>query len=105
MSHSHATILINSTTFIHILLLRLGKSQVTTVGILPNKNSQLACYCLIWGIHQVYGSVTVGQVTVKACFIGCVPTHRLSVFFVLFIYDMQVPNLNPINRDSKEFTM
>ena len=45
-------------------MLRPRKSQVTTVEILPNKRSQLACYCLIWGICPVYGPTTVGQVTV-----------------------------------------
>ena len=30
-------------------VLILGKSQVTTVRILPNKHSQLARYCLVWG--------------------------------------------------------
>ena len=47
-----------------MFMLRPGKSQVTTVGILPNKHSQLARYCLIWGIHPVYSLTTVGQVTV-----------------------------------------
>ena len=42
-----------------------AKSQVTTVGILPNKHSQLARYCLVWGILPVYGPTTVDQVTVK----------------------------------------
>ena len=65
-------------------LLRPGKSQVTIVGILPNKRSQLARYCLVWGIHLVYGPTTVSQVTILACFIGYSPIHRLSVFFVLF---------------------
>ena len=46
-------------------LLRPGKSQLTTVGILPNKRYQLSRYCLGWGIHQVYGPTTVGQVTIK----------------------------------------
>ena len=74
-------------------MLRPGKSQVTIVGILPNKHSQLARYCLVWGIHLVYGSATVGQVTIKYCFTGCAPVHRLSVFFsFMFMYDMQVPN-------------
>ena len=74
-------------------LLRPGKSQVTIVGILPNKCSQLARYYLVWGIRLVYGSTTVGQVTVKAYFTGCGPVQRLSVFFsFMFMYDMQVPN-------------
>ena len=74
-------------------MLRPGKSQVTTLGILPNKRSQLAPYCLVWGICPVYGPTTVGQVTIKACFIGCGPVHHLSVFFsFMFMYDMQVPN-------------
>ena len=74
-------------------LSRPGKSQVTTVGILPNKHSQLARYCLVWGIHLVYGSATVGQVMVKACFTGYGLDHCLSEFFYfIFIYDMQVPN-------------
>ena len=74
-------------------MLRPRKSQVTTVGILPNKRSQLARYCLVWGIHLFYGPATVGQVTVKACFTGCGPIHRLRVFFsFMFTYDMQVPN-------------
>ena len=46
-------------------MLRPGKSQVTTVGILPNIRSQLDHYCLVWGIHPVYGPATVGQVTIK----------------------------------------
>ena len=76
-----------------LFLLRPGKSQVTTVGILPNKHSQLARYCLVWGIRPVYGPATVGQVTVKAYFTGCGSVHRLSVFFsFMFMYVMQVPN-------------
>ena len=62
-------------------MLRPGKYQVPTVGILPNKHSQIARYCLVWGIRPVYGPATVGQVTVKACFTGCGTVHRLSVFF------------------------
>ena len=74
-------------------LLRPRKSQVTIVGILPNKRSQLARYCLVWGIHPVYGLATVGQVMVKAYFTGCGLVHRLSVFFsFISMYDMQVPN-------------
>ena len=46
-------------------LLGPGKSQVTTIGILPNKRSQLARYCLVWGIHLIYGPDTLGQVTIK----------------------------------------
>ena len=70
-----------------------GKSQVTAVGILPNKRSQLDRYCLVWGIYPVFGLDTVGQITVKACFTGCSPVHHLSVFFsFMFMYDMQVPN-------------
>ena len=69
-----------------------GKSQVTIVGILPNKCSQLARYCLVWGMHPVYVPTTVGQVTVKAYFTGCSPFHRLIVFFsFMFRCDMQVP--------------
>ena len=45
-------------------LLRPGKSQLTIVGILPNKRSQLARYYLVWGIRPVYGLTTIGQVTV-----------------------------------------
>ena len=74
-------------------LLGPGKSQVTTGGILPNKRSQLARYCLVWGIHPVYGPATVGQVMVKAYFTGCGLVHRLSVFFsFMFMYEMQVPS-------------
>ena len=74
-------------------LLRPGKSQVTIVGILPNKHSQLARYCLVWGIHLVYDPTIVGQVTVKTYFTGCGPVHRLIVFFsFMFMYEMQVPN-------------
>ena len=46
-------------------MFRPGKSQLTTVGILPNKRSQLARYCLVWGIRPVYGPATIGQVTIK----------------------------------------
>ena len=46
-------------------LLGPGKLQLTTVGILPNKRSQLACYCLVWGICLVYSLATIGQVTIK----------------------------------------
>ena len=75
------------------MLLRPRKSQVTTVGILPNKHSQLARYCLIWGIRLVHGPATVGKVTVKACFTGCGLVHRLIVFFgFMFRCDMQVPS-------------
>ena len=74
-------------------LLVPGKYQVTIVGILPNKCSQLARYCLVWGSHLVYGPAIVGQVTVKDYFTGCSPVHHLSVFLVfMFMYDMQVPN-------------
>ena len=74
-------------------LLRLGKSQGKTVGILPNKRSQLGRYCLVSGIRPVCGLTTVGQMKVKACFIGCKPVHRSSVFFsFMFMYDMKVPN-------------
>ena len=74
-----------------MVVLMPGMSQVTIVGILPNKRSQLACYCLVWVICLVYGSTTVGQITVKSCFNGFGPVHRLSVFFnFIFIYDMQV---------------
>ena len=74
-------------------LLRPGKSQETTVGILPNKHSQLARYFLVWGIRPVCSPTTVGQVMVKACFTGYGAVHRLSVFFSLMImYYMQVPN-------------
>ena len=74
-------------------ILRHGKSQVTIVGILPNKRSQLAHYFLVWGICLVYGLATVGQVTVKYCFTGYDLVHHLSVFFsFMFIYGMQVPN-------------
>ena len=80
-------------TLRYVVLLRPGKSQVTTVGILPNKHSQLARYCLVWGIHPIYSPATVGQVTVKAYFTGCGLAHRLSVFFsFMFMYEMQVPN-------------
>ena len=74
-------------------LLRPGKYQETTVGILPNNRSQLASYCLVWGIHSVYSLDTVGQITVKIYFTRCGLVHRLSVFFsFIFMYDMQVPN-------------
>ena len=46
-------------------MLRPGKSQVTTVGICPNKRSQLSHCFLVWGIRSVYGLATVGQVTIK----------------------------------------
>ena len=76
-----------------MVVLRLGKSQVTIVGILPNICSQLACYCLVWGIRLVYGPTTVGQVTVKTYFTSCSTVHRLIVFFsFMFRFDMQVPN-------------
>ena len=71
--------------FFDMQVLRLEKSQVTTVGIIPNKRSQLARYCLVWGIRPVYGPTTVGQVTIKAYFTGCGPVHCLSVFFYFFI--------------------
>ena len=75
------------------MVLRPGKSQVTTVGILSNKRSQLAHYFFVWGIRSVFGSATVGQVMIKSCFTGCGPVHHLSVFFsFIFMYDMQVPN-------------
>ena len=74
-------------------LLRPRKSQVTIVGFLPNKSSQLARYCLVWVIRPVYGSATVGQVTVKDYFTGRGSVHCLIVFFsFMFRYDMQVPN-------------
>ena len=73
--------------FVFILkVLRPEKSQVTIVGILPNKRSQLARYCLVWVIRPIYGPTTIGQVTIKACFTGFGPVHRLSVFFVFILY-------------------
>ena len=59
-------------------LLSPGKYHVTTVGILPNKRSQLARYCLVWGIHLVYGPTTIGQVMVKSYFTG--PTSPSQAF-------------------------
>ena len=52
-------------TSLHWDLLGPGKLQVTIVGILPNKRSQLALYCLVWGIHPVYCPATVGQERLK----------------------------------------
>ena len=74
------------------VVLRPGKSQVTTVGILPNKCSQLARYCLVWGIHPVYGPATVGQVTIKV-FYRLRPDPPCIFFsFLMFKYDVQVTN-------------
>ena len=74
-------------------MLSPGKSQVTIVGILPNKHSQLAHYCWVWGIYLIYGSATIGQVTVKDQFTGYGLVHRLSVIFsCIVMYYMQVPN-------------
>ena len=64
-----------------IILLGPGKSQVKTVGILPNKNSQLARYCLVWGIRPVYGPSTVGQVTKIKDFTGYGLVHRVCFYF------------------------
>ena len=70
---------------------RRGRCKLLSVGILPNKRSQLARYCLVWGIRPVYGLAAVGQVTVKDYFTSCGP--GLSLFLVfMFMYDMQVPN-------------
>ena len=74
------------------VLLRPRKSHETTVGILPNKRSQLAHYCLVWGVHLVCNLATIGQATVKACFTSRGSIHHLSVFFsFMFRCDMQVP--------------
>ena len=72
-------------------LLRPGKSQVTKAGILPNKRSQLARYCLVWGIHLVYSLDTAGQVTIKVFY--QLWSGPPCIFFVLFVfkYDVQVP--------------
>ena len=53
------------TTIPHFSMFRPGKSQVTIVGIHPNKRSQLAHCFLVWGIRSVYGLATVVQVTIK----------------------------------------
>ena len=68
-----------------MFLLGPGKSQVTKVGIIPNKHSQLARYCLVWGIRPVYGLATVGQVTIKVFYRlrPCPPCMFLVFFNVL----------------------
>ena len=81
------------------------KSQVTTIGILPNKRSQSAHYCLVWGIRPVCGPATVGEVTVKMLYLLLPSPPFKCIFWFYFIYDMQVPNLSAINIDNKEFTM
>ena len=57
-------------------LLRPGKLQVATIGILPNKRSQLAHYCLVWRICIVYGPTTIGQVTIKSYFTSYGPVQK-----------------------------
>ena len=70
-----------------------GKSHVTTVGILPNKRSQLAHYFLVWGILPVYSPDTIGQVTVKMFYwLWPGPLFRFIFSFFIFMYDVQVPN-------------
>ena len=53
----------------------MEKSQETTVGILPNKCSQLAHHYLVWGIRPVYDLATVGQVTKIKGFTDYGPVH------------------------------
>ena len=73
-------------------LLGPGKSQVTTVGILPNKRSQLACYCLVWGIHPVYDPATIGQVTIKVFYRLWPGPPCIFFSLIIFKYDVQMPN-------------
>ena len=49
-------------------------------GFSPNQPSQLARYCLVWGIRPVCGPATVGQSNKNKGFTGCGSVHR--VFFV-----------------------
>ena len=74
-------------------LLKPEKLQVTIVGILPNKRSQLYRYCLVWGIRSVYGPATVGQVTIKV-FYRLRPDPSCIFFFSFFKfkYDVEMPN-------------
>ena len=73
-------------SFSIIPVLRLGKSQVTTVGILPNKRSQSARYCLVWGIRLVYGSTIVGQATVKMLYrLRPSPPFRCIFYFYIYV--------------------
>ena len=73
-------------------LLEPGKSQVTTVGILPNKRSQLAHYCLVWGIRLVYSPNTISQVTIKVLYWLRPGPQCIFFSFLMFKYDVQVPN-------------
>ena len=69
----------------------MEKYQETTIGILPNKCSQLAHNCLVWGIRLVCGPATVGQVTKQ----NVLPVAALStIYFCIFLlkYDMHIPN-------------
>ena len=75
---------------VDINLLGPGKSQVTTVGILPNKHSQLARYCLVWGIHPVYGPTTIGQITIKVFYWLWPGPPCIFFSFLIFKYDVQV---------------
>ena len=69
-----------------------GKSQVTIVGILPNKRSQLPHYYLVWGIHLIYGLATIGQVTIKVFYRLRSGPPCIFFSFLMFKYDVQVPN-------------
>ena len=74
-------------------MLRPGKSQVTIVGILPNKCSHLACYCLVWGIRLVYSPATVGQVMIKVFYwLRPDPSCIFFFSFLIFKYDVQMTN-------------
>ena len=75
-----------------MILLRPEKSQVMIVGILPNKCSQLARYCLVWGIRPVYSLATVGQVTIKVFYQLRLDPPCVFLVFLCLRYDVQVPN-------------
>ena len=66
------------------VLLRPRKSQAITIGILPNKRSQLARYCLGWGIRSIYGPATVVQVTIKVFLL--VTTRSTVYIFSFFMF-------------------
>ena len=72
------------TSLILETLLGPRKLQVTIVWILPNKRSQLARYCLVWGIRPIYDPAIVDQVTVKV-FYRLQPDPP-QVFFIVFFY-------------------
>ena len=71
---------------------------MTTAGIIRSKRSQLARYCLVWGIRPVCGPATVGQVTKIKGFTSYGPVHRVY-FFSFLVLSMRCKCLSKMHID------